>query len=67
MDVTRQVPESDGTLRGFECDLIAERFELADMVTSLGDGVDVAVVVVGAEFVESGVGVGEKVPDDHQQ
>ena len=29
-------------------------------------GVNVAVVVVGSEVVEAGVGVGEQVPDDHQ-
>jgi hypothetical protein len=39
---------------------------LADVVASLGEGVDVAVVVVGAELVEASVGVGEEVPDDHQ-
>ena len=52
---------------GFEGDAVAECFELADVVASFGVGVDVAVVVVGAELVEPGVGVGEKVPDDHQQ
>ena len=29
-------------------------------------GVEVAVVVVGAEFVERRVGVGDEVPDDHR-
>jgi hypothetical protein len=56
-----------GSGGGFEGDVVAERFELADVVASLGEGVDVAVVVVGAELVEPGVGVGEQVPDDHQQ
>ena len=37
------------------------------MVASLGVGVDMAVVVVAAEVVESGVGIGEEVPDNHQQ
>ena len=46
--------------------MVAECFELADVVASFGVGVDVAVVVVGAELVEAGVGVGEQVPDDHQ-
>ena len=46
--------------------MVAECFELADVVASIGVGVDVAVVVVGAELVEAGVGVGEQVPDDHQ-
>jgi hypothetical protein len=64
MDPIRQVPGSGG---GFAGDAVAERFELADVVASFGEGVDVSVVVVGAEFVEAGVGVGEQVPDDHQQ
>ena len=51
---------------GFEGDAVAERFELSDVVALLGVGVDVAVVVVGTELVEPGVGVGEEVPDDHQ-
>ena len=50
---------------GLEGDAVAECFELADVVVLSGVGVEVAVVVVGAEFVESGVGVGEEVPDDH--
>ena len=53
--------------RRFEGDVVAERFELSDVVALLGEGDDVAVVVVGAEVVEPAVGVGEKVPDDHQQ
>ena len=44
---------------GFEGDAVAEGLELADVVALLGVGVDVAVVVVGAEVVEAGVGVGE--------
>jgi len=37
--------------------VVAEGFELVDVVAFFGRGVDVAVVVVGAEFVEAGVGV----------
>ena len=51
---------------GFEGDVVAERFKLSDVVASFGLGVDVAVVVVGAEVVEVGVWVGEEMPDDHQ-
>jgi hypothetical protein len=47
--------------------VVAERFKLSDVFASFGVGVDVAVVVVGAEVVEPGVGVGEQMPDDHQQ
>ena len=60
MDPTRQVP---GSGCGFEGDAVAECFELADVVAFLCVGVD---VVVGAEVMEPGVGVGEEVPDDHQ-
>jgi hypothetical protein len=52
---------------GFEGDSVAECFKLADVVAFLGVGVDVSVVVVDAEVVEPGVGVGKEVPDDHQQ
>ena len=37
---------------GLEGDFVAEGFELSDVVASFGCGVDVAVVVVGAEVVE---------------
>jgi hypothetical protein len=37
--------------------------ELADVGALLGVGVDVAVVVVGVEFVRRGFKVGEEVPD----
>jgi hypothetical protein len=47
--------------------VVAERFKLSDVVASFGVGVDVVVVVVGAEVVELGVRVGEQMPDDHQQ
>jgi hypothetical protein len=50
-----------------EGDAVAEHFELADVVPSFGEGVDVSVIVVRAEFAEAGVGVGEEVPEDHQQ
>src|SRR5215213_831355 len=54
---------SGGRLQG---DLVAERLELADEVAGLAGGVDAAGVVVGAQVVEAGGGVGEQVPDDHQ-
>src|SRR5512132_629469 len=50
---------------GLEGDLVAERFELADMVALGALRVD-AGVVAGAQVVEAGVGVREQVPDDHQ-
>src|SRR5215216_4005769 len=51
---------------GLEGDLVAERFELADVVALLAFGVDAGVVEPGAQVVEAGVGVREQVPDDHQ-
>src|SRR5512133_3841892 len=54
---------SGGWLEG---DLVAERFELAHQVAGLAGGVDAVGVVVGAEVVEAGGGVGEQVPDDDQ-
>src|SRR5215218_6253867 len=54
---------SGGRLQG---DLVAERLELADEVAGLAALVDAAGVVVGAQIVEAGGGVGEQVPDDHQ-
>src|SRR5512132_518362 len=51
---------------GFEGDLVAERFELADVVALAAFGVDAGVVEVGAEVVEAGVGVRQQVPDDDQ-
>jgi hypothetical protein len=44
----------------------AERFELADVVAGLAVLVGAAGVVAGAEVAEGGGGVGEQVPDDHQ-
>ena len=55
-----------GSGGGFEGDLVAEGFELADVVALLAVGVDAAVVEVGAEVVEAGFGVGQQVPDDDQ-
>src|SRR5436309_1541798 len=55
--------ESDGWLQG---DGVAEGFELPDQVVGLAGGVDVAVVEVGAEVVESGGRVGQRMPDDHE-
>ena len=56
MDLTGQLAGAPGMALGggFEGDAVAERFELADVVALLGVGVDVAVVVVGAEVVEVG-------------
>jgi hypothetical protein len=51
---------------GFESDLVAEGFELADVVVLLALWVDAGVVVAGAQVVEIDVGVGEEVPDDDQ-
>ena len=67
----RQRPAEPGPLAGrsgggFESDVEAKGFELSDVVACLGGGVEVSVVVVGAEIVEPSVGVGEQVPDDHQ-
>jgi hypothetical protein len=39
--------------------VVAEGFELADVLATFGGGVDVTVVVVGTEVVERGVGVVE--------
>src|SRR5262245_9084083 len=51
---------------GFQDDLVAERFELAD-VGALGTlGVAASVVEVGAEVVEASVRVGEQLPNDDQ-
>src|SRR6266511_282507 len=54
---------SGGRGRG---DGVAQRLELADVVAGLAVLVDAVGVVVGAEVVEAGGGVGEQVPDDHQ-
>src|SRR5215218_8030007 len=44
---------------GLQGDLVAERFELADMVALGALWVDAGVVEAGAQVVEAGVGVGE--------
>ena len=44
---------------GLKGDLVAERFELADMVALGALWVDAGVVEAGAQVVEAGVGVGE--------
>jgi len=49
-----------------ESDGVAERFELSDVVSGAAFGVDVLVVVVGAEVVIAQARVGHQVPDDHQ-
>ncbi len=41
---------------GFGGDVVAEGFALSDVVALLGCGVDLAVVVVGAEVDEAGLG-----------
>ena len=55
-----------GSGGGFEGDAVAHRHQLRDVVADLAFGVDPAGVVVGAEVVEPGGGVGEQVPDDDQ-
>src|SRR5215203_6581637 len=51
---------------GLEGDLVAERFELADVVALGALGVDVGVVEAGPQVVEAGGRVGQQVPDDDQ-
>ena len=51
---------------GFEGDAVAEGVELADVVADLAVDVDAVEVVVAAEVVEAGGGIGEEVPDDDQ-
>src|ERR671919_152405 len=50
----------------FEGDLVAERLELVHEAAGLAVAVDAAGVVVGAQVVEASGGVGQQVPDDHQ-
>jgi hypothetical protein len=45
---------------------VAERLELVHQVAGLAVAVDAAGVVVGTQVVEASGGVGEQVPDDHQ-
>src|SRR3954447_3382892 len=51
---------------GFEGDLVAEGFEVADVFPLAAFGAEPVGVEVRAEVVEVGVGVGEQVPDDGQ-
>ena len=51
--------------RGFDCDLLAEGFELADEVALAGLGVVAPGEVIAAEVVVIAV-VGEQVPGDDQ-
>jgi hypothetical protein len=44
---------------GFEGDSVTEGLEPSDVGALLGFGVDVSGVVVGAEVVEVGLGIGE--------
>jgi hypothetical protein len=45
---------------------VAQRLELVDEVAGLAVAVDAAGVVVGAQVMEASGGVGQQVPDDHQ-
>ena len=45
---------------------MAQRLELVDEVADLAALVDAAGVIVGTQVLEAGGGVGEQVPDDHQ-
>src|SRR3954452_24218647 len=51
---------------GFEGDLVAEGFEVADVFPLAAFGAEPVSVEVRAEVVEVGVRVGEQVPDDGQ-
>src|SRR6266508_2118253 len=53
-----------GLCGGGEGDVVAERFDLADVVADLALLVDAAGVVVRAEIAERGAGVGQQMPDD---
>ena len=44
---------------GFEVDFVSELFELVDEVSGAFGGVEAGEVVVGAEVVEGGGGVGQ--------
>src|SRR5690348_13744818 len=52
---------------GFEGDLVAEGLELAEVGAHLAAVADVGVVEVRAEVVVAGLGVGQQVPEDHQE
>ena len=47
-------------------DAVAERRQLGEVVANSPLGVDASRVVVGAEVVVAGTGVGQQVPDDDQ-
>src|SRR6266511_302050 len=64
--VLRDVVVRGGSGCGGEGDGEAEGFQLADVVAGLAGRVDAAGVVAGAQVVVAGGGVGEQVPDDHQ-
>jgi hypothetical protein len=51
---------------GFECDLVAEGLELADVMTPLVVGVDPGVVEVRAKVMEGDVWIAEQMPDDDE-
>ena len=51
---------------GFQGDLVAEGFELADVVALGALRVDPGVVEAGTEVVIAGLGIGQQVPDDDQ-
>ena len=55
-----------GSGGGLEGDAVAHAPQLGDVVAGSAFGVDAAGVVVGAEVVEAGGGVGEQVPDDDE-
>jgi hypothetical protein len=50
----------------YQGDPVAQGLQLADVVALGALGVDVGVVKVGAQVVVAQVGVGQQVPDDHQ-
>jgi hypothetical protein len=59
----RGKPPSGG---GFAGDLVAQCFELADVVTFLAFWADVIVVEIGAYVMETGLEIGQQVPDNDQ-
>jgi hypothetical protein len=56
-----------GSGGGFEGDPVAEGRELGDVVADASLGDDAVGVVIGAEVVEAGGGVGEQVSDDDEE
>ena len=56
----------DGSGGGVKGDLVAEGFELADVVALAAFGVDAGGVVAGAEVAELGGRVRQQVPGDDQ-